>query len=221
MFEFAVAEPNIEPNYAAFTPQIVISEPAIRPSSSSSAPKKTSVSKWAKHKIVPSAISDFTVVEQDKIDKFTENILRTLTDLGVESVRDKLAISLLVEMEMQTANISNNIQNRIKILAEIAEEDDITINSDSETDLWRFLKRLSFIKQPKLFLLENGNFRIVWKGGLDEQIGLQFLGKGQIQFVMFSKPTHSNQVSRIRGRSDFDGIARHMEASATSDLVYA
>ena len=115
--------------------------------------------------------------------------------------------------EKETAGIHTRIQQRIELLKKIGEEEEIAYNANSEQDLWRFLKRLSFIKSPKLFLLDNGNLRAVWKGDGGKHIGLQFLGGEQIQFVIFSRREGHSNMARIRGRDDFSGIARHLDAS--------
>ena len=123
--------------------------------------------------------------------------------------------------EKETAGIHTRIRQRIELLKEIGEEEEIAYNANSEQDLWRFLKRLSFIKSPKLFLLDNGNLRAVWKGDGGKHIGLQFLSGEQIQFVIFSKRGEHNNMARIRGRDDFAGIVRQLDASAIGDVIYA
>ena len=55
----------------------------------------------------------------------------------------------------------------------------------------------------------------------EKHIGLQFLGGEQIQFVIFSRRGEHNNMARIRGRDDFSGIARQLDASAVGDVIYA
>ena len=129
-------------------------------------------------------------------------------------------LGYLLEM-IHTAGIHTRILQSIELLKEIGEEEEIAYNANSEQDLWRFLKRLSFIRSPKLFLLDNGNLRAVWKGDGGKHIGLQFLGGEQIQFVIFSRRGEHNNMARIRGRDDFAGITRQLDASAIGDVIYA
>ena len=123
--------------------------------------------------------------------------------------------------EKETAGIHTRIRQRIELLKKIGEEEEIAYNPNSEHDLRRFLKWLSFIKSPKLFLLDNGNLRAVWKGDGGNHIGLQFLGGEQIQFVIFSRREGHSNMTRIRGRDDFAGITRQLDASAVGDVIYA
>ena len=124
-------------------------------------------------------------------------------------------------MHKETAGIHIRIQQRIELLKEIGEEEEIAYNANSEQDLWRFLKRLSFIRSPKLFLRDNGNLRAVWKGDGGKHIGLQFLGGGQIQFVIFYRRGEHNNMERIGGRDDFAGIDSKLDALAIRDVIYA
>ena len=123
--------------------------------------------------------------------------------------------------EKETVGIHTRIRQRIELLKEIGEEEKIAYNANSEQDLRRFLKRLSFIKNPKLFLLDNGNLRAVRKGDGGKHIGLQFLGGEQIRFVIFAGRVEHDNMARIRGRDDFAGIARQLDASAIGDVIHA
>lgn len=123
--------------------------------------------------------------------------------------------------EKETAGIHARIRQRIELLKKIGEEEEIAYNANSEHDLWCFLKRLSFIKSPKIFSLDNGNLRAVWKGDGGKHIGLQFHGGEQIQFVIFSRRGERSNMARIRGRDDFGGTTRQLHASAIGDLIYA
>ena len=208
-------------NDAAFTPGIVIEEPEGRTSGSSTTSQSVEPQRWSKLKTTPTDISAISKIEsEENNDTLRQAALRDLTQLDVETDLSPNAIADLIEMHKETAGIHARIRQRIELLKEIGEEEEIAYNANSEHDLWHFLKRLSFIKNPRLFLLDNGNLRAVWKGDGGKHIGLQFLGGGQIQFVIFSKRGEHN-MARIRGRDDFAGIARQLDASAIGDVIYA
>jgi ribosomal protein L31E len=57
----------------------------------------------------------------------------------------------------------------------------------SLSDLRLFMSQVSFKRRPSVYLLENGNFRAVWKNTENEQAAFQFRGDGIIQCVFFSK----------------------------------
>ena len=209
-------------NDAAFTPRIVIEEPEGRTSGSSTISQIVEPQRRPKLKTTPTDFSEIPTIEsEENNDILRQAGLRDLTQLDVETAPSPKATEHLIETHKETAGIHARIRQRIELLKEIGEEEEIAYNANSEQDLWRFLKRLSFIKSPKLFLLDNGNLRAVWKGDGGKHIGLQFLGDEQIQFVIFSKRGEHNNMARIRGRDDFAGIARQLDASAIGDVIYA
>ena len=209
-------------NDAASTPRIV-EESEGRTSGSSTISQSVKPQPWSKLKTTPEYISEISTIEsEENNDTIRQAALRALTQLDVETALSTKAIAHLIRMHKETDIIHTRIRQRIEILKKIGEEEEeIAYNSNSEHDLWRFLKRLSFIKSPKLFLLDNGNLRAVWKGDGGKHIGLQFLGGEQIQFVIFSRRGEHNNMARIRGRNDFAGIVRQLDASAVGDVIYA
>ena len=209
-------------NDAAFTSEIVIEEPEGRTSGLSTISQSVEPKRWPTLKTTPAYISEISTIEsEENHDTLSQAVLRALTQLDVETALSPKAIAHLIKMHEETAGIHTRIRQRIELLKEIGEEEKIAYNANSENDLWRFLKRLSFIKSPKLFLLDNGNLRAVWKGDGGKHIGLQFLGGEQIQFVIFSRRGERSNMARIRGREDFAGIARQLDASAVGDVIYA
>ena len=209
-------------NDAAFTLGIVIEEPEGRTSGSSTISQSVEPQRWPTLKTTPAYISEISTIEsEENHDTLRQAVLRALTQLDVQTAFSPKAIAHLIKIHKETAGIHTRIRQRIELLKEIGEEEKIAYNANSEHDLWRFLKRLSFIKSPKLFLLDNGNLRAVWKGDGGKHIGLQFLGGEQIQFVIFSRRGEHNNMARIRGRDDFAGIARQLDASAIGDVIYA
>ena len=209
-------------NDAAFTPGLVIEKSEGRTSGSSTISQSVEPQRWSTLKSTPTDISEIPTIEsEENNDTIRQAALRALTQLDVEAALSPKAIAHLIKMHEETAGIHARIRQRIELLKEIGEEEKIAYNANSEQDLWRFLKRLSFIRSPKLFLLDNGNLRVVWKGDGGKHIGLQFLGGEQIQFVIFSRRGEHNNMARIRGRDDFAGIVRQFDASAIGDVIYA
>ena len=204
-------------NDAASTPGIV-EEPEGRTSGSSTISQSVEPQPWSTLKTTPAYISEISTIESEENNDTLRQAaaLRAFTQLDVEAALSPKAIN-----EKETAGIHTRIRQRIEILKEIRKEEEIAYNSHSERDLWHFLKRRSFIKSPKLFLLDNGNLRAVWKGDGGKHIGLQFLGGEQIQFVIFSRRGEHNNMARIRGRDDFAGIVRQLDASAVGDVIYS
>jgi hypothetical protein len=54
-------------------------------------------------------------------------------------------------------------------------------------DLLTFLDSMAFSRRPAVFLLDNGNFRVVWKNVDNEQAAFQFHGDDTVHCVFFFK----------------------------------
>ena len=88
----------------------------------------------------------------------------------------------------------------------------LPVSEGSERDFLRFLGDHPVERRPYLALLDNGNFRAVWKGPDGEQIGLQFRGGAEVQFVLFAKRTDPEIMVRSSGRDTLSGIDRQIAA---------
>jgi hypothetical protein len=78
-------------------------------------------------------------------------------------------------------------KTRLNALREFAAEDDITVSEASVEQAFGFTAKLRDVAQPDTFLLDNGNVRLLWLNAEKEQVGLQFLGDGRVQYVCFRK----------------------------------
>jgi hypothetical protein len=108
---------------------------------------------------------------------------------------------------------------RFAELKDLAVSEQIFISPQSESDFRSFLKIASATQLPALFLLENGNVRAVWKGAKDEQIGLQFLGGRQVQFVLFSRRYDPEMAVRSCGRDTINGMLDQIGALRLRKLI--
>ncbi len=116
--------------------------------------------------------------------------------------------------------VESSLRKRLSDLENIAVSDGITLSRDSEADLTNFLRTAVPKQRPSLFLLENGNFRAVWKGNAGEQVGLQFLGKGEVQFVIFACRHDPELTIRSSGRDTLKGILRVIEAFELAEFMW-
>ena len=67
--------------------------------------------------------------------------------------------------------------------------------------------------------MENGNLRAIWRDGQGTRMGLQFLGSGKLQYVIFKRHGGEDKISRASGRDNFDGIARQIDAFDLHSLL--
>lgn len=110
-------------------------------------------------------------------------------------------------------------QNRIEELRRFAELDGFSVNEASEKDFWSFSNSLPFAREAELVLSDNGNLRAIWDDEDGNHLGLQFLGNGMLQYVIFRQRTGNNHVSRMAGRETFDGVKRQMRKFKLEPLL--
>ena len=109
---------------------------------------------------------------------------------------------------------------RIQELQQAALDEGITINPESHSDFLHFMRSLSHARAAALFLMDNGNFRVVWTGNDGSRLGLQFLGEGEVQWVGFKRRPSAHSVSRAVGTDTFDGVRRQIFAFGLGPTVY-
>ena len=99
---------------------------------------------------------------------------------------------------------------RIDDLRGYGAEDGIAMNAASEGDFWAFIGTMPSARRAGLVLTDDGNLRAVWDDDHDDDhhLALQFLGNGQVQYVIFKRRSAGGKVARVAGRDTFDGIRR-------------
>lgn len=108
--------------------------------------------------------------------------------------------------------------DRLKILAT---EEGVETSAASESDLRAFLDSVAPSRRPYIALLDNGNFRAVWKNAEQEQVGLQFLGDSEVQYVLFALRPSRRFMARAAGRDVLMHIERWIEGYGLSRLMAA
>jgi hypothetical protein len=82
---------------------------------------------------------------------------------------------------------ARDIDLRIQALRVEAEIDQIPFSIASYADFRDFIGQVAARVRPSIFLRDNGNLRALWKNDNQEQIGLQFLGGGDVQYVILKR----------------------------------
>ncbi len=123
--------------------------------------------------------------------------------------------------EIDKARNFAEIAKRLQFLRIEAELDQISFSDASLADFQAFMRDLRPHSRPYLFLNDNGNLRALWKNDRQEQVALQFLGGGAIQFVIFKQRRGSATVSRVAGIDAMDAILPHIKASGAEGLLFA
>ena len=112
-------------------------------------------------------------------------------------------------------------RSRIEELRRFAALDGFSVNKASEKDFWSFLTSMPFVCKAEMVLLDNGNLRVIWDDEDDSHIGLQFLGNGRLQYVIFRRQKGSSHVSRVAGRDTFDGVRSQVRLFELESLLKA
>jgi len=128
---------------------------------------------------------------------------------GSEALTDRQAEEAKKRVAAQEA-----AEKRLEELKEIAVEDGYEISSASEKALRAFLAATPFSKRPYITLLDNGNVRALWEDETaGEQIGLQFLNRDFVQFVIFVRRERDGEsyIARAAGRDLITNIVGQIE----------
>ena len=112
-------------------------------------------------------------------------------------------------------------RSRIEELRRFAALDGFSVSKASEKDFWSFLTSMPFVCKAEMVLLDNGNLRVIWDDEDDNHIGLQFLGNGRLQYVIFRRKKGSSHVSRVAGRDTFDGVRSQVRLFELESLLKA
>ncbi|MCY4127771.1 MAG: hypothetical protein OXG15_00885 [Gammaproteobacteria bacterium] len=111
-------------------------------------------------------------------------------------------------------------ESRLAYLRDEAEDDDCVINPHSETDFRHFIESRPRLRKGDLVLMDNGNLRAIWESYDGAQLGLQFLGGGSVQFVVFTQRPSGNQISRVTGRDSMTGLEQLIRALDVQSLLF-
>ena len=106
----------------------------------------------------------------------------------------------------------NYYHHRIETLQGDAETDGFAVNKASEADFLSFIKSIPSARKAELVLMDNGNFRAVWKDKNGDHLGVQFLGERMAEYVIFKQRPSAGSVSRVAGIDTLDGVITQLQA---------
>jgi hypothetical protein len=145
------------------------------------------------------------------------------TSASTAKIEEKLYLELASERSpaaLKKARMAAEISKRLRFLKIEAEIERIPFSEASLADFRGFIRETGPRVRPALFLNDNGNLRALWKNDRREQIGLQFLGEGSIQFVIFKQRRSSIAMARVAGIDAKDKILGHIRASGAEELLF-
>ena len=98
--------------------------------------------------------------------------------------------------------------------------DCVRCSDASFTDFQAFMHQMRPMVRPSLFLNDNGNLRALWRNDQREQVGFEFLGEGNIQFVIFKQRKGRLGMGRVAGVDARDKVLVHMKAAGAESLLF-
>ena len=102
--------------------------------------------------------------------------------------------------------------HRIETLRSDAEIEGFAVNDASEENFWSFIGSIPSGRKAELVLMDNGNFRAVWKDRNGDHLGVQFLGDQMAEYVIFKQRPSVASVSRVAGIDTLEGVINQLEA---------
>ncbi len=142
-----------------------------------------------------------------------------LTDASELNAPDEELFRKLHAQQTAAQATRQAISLRIDRLRQQALADGELFNKRSESDFDRFILQPPFLKLPYIFLLESGNIRAVWKGSDGQHLGLQFLGDGEVEYVIFANRDDATRLARVAGRDSASGVNRQISAFSLGGLI--
>jgi len=119
------------------------------------------------------------------------------------------------------SKVVRDVRERIQFLCVEAEIDHVPFSVGSYDDFVSFLLEVQPNVCPALFLHDDGNLRALWCNKDREQVGLKFLGDGNVQFVIFKRPSKDDQMVDVAGTDAKPNIMAHIKARGALGLLIA
>lgn len=135
---------------------------------------------------------------------------------------DDEAISSVFTWPSRRSPAEKKIFEYFKRVAELrtyVAQDGNELNRESEEDFWLFVVKEFGFRKGNLVVTDNRNLRIVWKDGQGTHLGLQFLGGGEVQYVIFKRRAASQKISRVAGRDSVEGVKSQIDSFELSTLL--
>ena len=115
---------------------------------------------------------------------------------------------------------SSELSIRLSFLRLEAEIEGINFSDSSLSDFLTFLRNIRPRLRPAMFLNDNGNLRAVWRTDQREQVGLEFLGDGNLQFVIFKRRNGTLPMARISGIDTSEETIRLISDLGAKGLLF-
>lgn len=102
----------------------------------------------------------------------------------------------------------SSAEARLDELRRCAQDEGIPMNAKSLADIRLFIGNRGFPEELNIFLLDNGNFHVIWDLGPEEEYGIEFLGNRTIKQTTIRVEPGSRRVKVSSETTNFDSVVR-------------
>ena len=110
------------------------------------------------------------------------------------------------DARVQADKVRNAYARRMDELRGYGKLDGVHMNEESQRDFWSFVPSEATNNKAQLVLMDNGNLRAVWRYSGPNHIGIQFLGRDSVEYVIFERRGDSEDISRVSGIATLEGV---------------
>jgi hypothetical protein len=123
-----------------------------------------------------------------------------------------------------TYNFPPELTGELDVFLDKMQEMDKNFKAEIEANIASMHDSINFIltkiQEPAIFINDFGNIRLFWCNEDNEQVGLQFLGESQVQYVIFSKQKDNEILNTCHGRAHINTVKNLIEANGLIHMVY-
>ena len=110
-------------------------------------------------------------------------------------------------------------RSRIEDLREMADDEDFTVAEDSINDFWQLIRTLLPTREAELSLTDEGNLTANWYDTDGNNIGIQLLGNGVLQYVILKGRRLSKGRICEADRGDIRNLKERVEKHNLKNLM--
>lgn len=137
---------------------------------------------------------------------------RPVENIQVQEPASPYQVEYTETQGKRTELILHAYHHRIETLRNDAEIEGLAVNNASEENFWSFIGLIPSARKAELVMMDNGNFRAVWKNKSGDHLGVQFLGEQMAEFVIFKHRSSAASVSRVAGIDTLEGVITQIQA---------
>ena len=109
---------------------------------------------------------------------------------------------------------------RIAFLQQEARNEGFDVSPASRRDFDRFALGAREVRRAELVLLPSGNLRAFWEDEHEAHLGLQFMGEGEVQYVLLRRGAETESPRHAVGRVSLERLEQRLTELGLRSLLY-